>query len=390
MTPLVRLDRRGMTLIELLVGMTVTLLVVSAALLFLQQQALAVSLGRDQMRVLQTYRFAFSTLRREVRTAGSGIIATQPTLVYASGDAVIFNADYASNLLGDIHAVNIDTALEASAVSALRAGSRGELVPGTGFSYPDTTYAGSYAETIAFYFRPDSTTPRTDDFVLYRRVNTEQPAVVARNVMRPAAGQPFFAYLRLTTPPAGAAQLAEFPVAGLPLSHVPVHNSRDGARPDTGAATTIDSVRAVRVSLTVTNGRSGAKEFRRSASALIRLDNAGIELAQLCGEAPQLSGAPSAAAGQDVSTGQRYVQVSWSPAPDDGGGESDVLLYLLWRRPAGAGDWGEPIASVASGEASYLYRDFEVTEGASYQYAIAARDCTPNTSAPSATGVVTP
>ena len=65
MKPTLPLDRRGMTLIELLVGMTVTLLIVTASMVFVQQQAQALTLGRDQMRTLQNYRFALSTLRRE-------------------------------------------------------------------------------------------------------------------------------------------------------------------------------------------------------------------------------------------------------------------------------------------------------------------------------------
>jgi type II secretory pathway pseudopilin PulG len=363
-----------MTLIELLIGMTVLLIIVTASLMFVQQQAQAVTLGQEQMRTLQTYRFALSTLRREVRTAGTAVVATQPTVVYASGDAV-----------------NIDTALASGAVGALRPGQRAVLVAGAGFAYPDTSYTDSYAETIAFYFRADSSTTRTDDFVLYRRVNLEAPEVVARNLLRPGAGLPFFAYLRRTTPAGGGAvQLGEIPASGLPISHVPVHGSRDGARPDTGAFSAIDSVRAIRVSLMVTNGRTGAREFRRAASTLIRLDNAGVELAQLCGDAPQLSGAPGAEEGQDPITLQRFVEVSWNPATDDGGGENDVLIYLIWRRIAGSAEWGEPIASVASGQAAYVYRDYEVAEGTIYEYSVAARDCTPNTSPPAATGAVTP
>jgi hypothetical protein len=79
------------------------------------------------------------------------------------------------------------------------------------------------------------------------------------------------------------------------------------------------------------------------------------------------------------------VMLTWPRSADDGGGESDVVRYVLWRQVVGAGaTWGEALASVGAvaGSSGYRYRDggVDVGQGRTYRYGLAVQDCTPNVS----------
>jgi len=82
-----------------------------------------------------------------------------------------------------------------------------------------------------------------------------------------------------------------------------------------------------------------------------------------------------------TGTGETVVELKWERSPEDGEGENDVIRYVVWRRPAGSGDWGTPYLSIPAGKERYLYRDADLVMGEAYQYAIAAQDCTPTLSA---------
>ena len=86
-------DRRGMTLVELLIAMVVMGMVGAAALDFVQRQSAAFSVGAGRMSALQNYRFAAEVLERNVRTVGTGVPGGQPYLVYADSATLAFNAD---------------------------------------------------------------------------------------------------------------------------------------------------------------------------------------------------------------------------------------------------------------------------------------------------------
>jgi hypothetical protein len=253
-------------------------------------------------------------------------------------------------------------------------------------SYPDTAYrengSNSPAETITFFFQPDATTPRADDFALYRQVNGTPPAVVARSLLQ-TAGQSFFEYLVLQVPANAPTRLVS---AGTgPLRHsAAIHGSPE----DVGASLRTDSVRAVRVRFTVTSGETGRAERRRVVERVIRMPNAGQAVRNICGDEPQ--GAPLGATVVVMPDGARAVQLGWYPSVDETAGESDVLRYIVWRRAGGTADWGDPFVSIPAGLGLYNYVDQSVIPGTSYQYALAAQDCTPSRSPLSVTGTVTP
>jgi prepilin-type N-terminal cleavage/methylation domain-containing protein len=373
-------DRRGMTLVELMAAVLIAGIVLSLGLAFFNTQARALRAGTGQFVLTQNYRMALSTLAREVRTAGTHTVAGQPFLVYAGPDAVAFNADYVSRDRNELFSASVDTAAPPGETEALTKPGR-IAIPTSAFSYPDTSYLqggiNSGAETMVFYFALDTTTTRTDDYALFRKVNGGAPAVVARNLLR-TPGRPFFEYLYLMDHDSTAATVELW--SNVVLTHsAPVHGRPDGARPDTGAAALIDRIRGVRVNVTATDGTTGAAERRRSVTRTVLLANAGVTRLESCGEVPTFGGgfgtAPSPA-GAATPT----VTLSWGPAVDESAGEKDVLRYIVWKRVTGSGDWGPPFMSIPAGLAAYSYVDDQVQHGQTYDYAIAAQDCTPSQS----------
>ena len=373
-------DQRGMTLAELLVSMTIALLVLGLGLGFFNTQAQALKAGTGQFVLTQNYRMALSTLAQQVRTAGTNLAPGQPFLVYAGPDAVALNADYVSRDRNELFSVSTDPNAPGGETEALQRGSR-ITIPTAGFAYPDTSYrlgaANSGAETMIFFFAPDTSTARGDDYALFRQVNAGEPAVVARNLLR-TPGRPFLEYLYAASHDTSAATVET--ISNRALAHTaPMHGRMDGLRPDTGAAAEIDRIRGVRVNLTATDGTVGPRERRRSVSRVILLPNAGVTRLESCGEVPQFGAAftttPSAP-GAATPT----VTLRWGAAVDEAAGEEDVLRYIVWKRAAGSGDWGPPFVSIPSGLADYVYVDDQVVHGGDYEYAIAAQDCTPSES----------
>jgi hypothetical protein len=174
------------------------------------------------------------------------------------------------------------------------------------------------------------------------------------------------------------------PAANLPYMH---SNKIHLALSDTGPVARIDSVRAVRVNFTSTNGRTGSDERLRTISRMMRLPNAGLVNRKTCGDPPFLGVTPTAT----VVTvgGTSSVVLTWAPAIDEVGGEKDVERYVIWRRLSTNPDWGDPYVSIPSGAATYSYTDGDVASGSSYYYALASEDCTPSLSSQTSSNQVT-
>ncbi len=365
-------DERGLTLIEMLVALLVFSAVLAGALAFLRAQGRSFSLGSQRVAMLQNGRFAVDLLEKDLRTAGAGAPDIQPPLIYLGSTVLAFNANYLTSTPGDVFAVYYNPDAATGSTAAMTKAERTTL-PLTSFAYPDTTYltAGinSDAETIVFWFVSDSSTARTDDFMLYRRVNSLNPELVSRNLLQTTGAQ-FFQYYWLATV-AGTPKLTQVANASLPWQHtVPVHL----AVSDTGPVSRIDSVRAVQVSFTVTNGLSGAAERRRAMSRYMRLPNVGLANKKTCGDEPIL-GTALTATWNPVAGG---VNLSWNAAVDEQGGEKDVQRYVIWRRLTSELAFGDPYLSIPpAATATYLYTDGDVVSGSQYIYGLAAQDCTP-------------
>ena len=372
-----RSDERGLTLIEMLVALVVFSAVLAGALAFLRAQSRSFSLGSQRVAMMQNARFALDLLEKDLRTAGAGAPDIQPPLIYLGASVVAFNANYLSITPGDVFAVYYNPDAAAGSTAALTQADR-TTIPLTSVAYPDTTYlsrgVNSPAETIVFFFLPDSATSRSDDFVLYRQVNALAPEVVARNLLQ-TTGVPFLQYYRQATAAFGVGgTIQQVANASLPLQHViPIHL----AVSDTGPVSLIDSVRAVQVSFTVTNGFSGAAERQRSASRYIRLPNVGLANKKTCGDEPILGTSLAAV----WNPGVGGVDLQWNSAVDELTGERDVERYVIWRKLSTDLDWGDPFLSMPpAGSPTYSYTDRDVTSGTTYNYGLAAQDCTPSNS----------
>jgi len=377
---------RGMTLLEMLIAMVVFSIVLGGALSVFRSQSRGFSKGSDRMTVLQNVRFAAGILEADVRTAGAGVPDVQPFLVYLDDDVLAFNANYTSNVQSDVAAVYYDPDAPAGSVSALTKGTA-VTIPNSTFAYPDTSYmsggVNSFAETIIFFFTQDSSTARTDDYVLWRQVNRDAPALVARNLLH-TGSLPFFEYHRERTLVGGVKSIQAVPAADLPLRHsVPIHLSPA----DTAGAAVIDSVRGVRLNLTATNGQTGAAEQLRTITRLVRIPNAGLAVRKTCGDEP-LPVAALGAVGGTNATGDPIVTLNWNQSIDESSGEKDVVRYVLWRRLAAVTTWGDPYLSIPNGNPNYVYVDAAVQSGEQYMYAVAAQDCTPLLSALATAGPV--
>lgn len=377
-------SQAGMTLIEMMIALVVFSFALAGTLAFLRAQGRSFTLGSQRVGMLQNSRFAVHELERDLRTAGAGAPDIQPALVYLDTSVLAFNADYASNTPGDAFAVYYDPEAPDSSVSAMTKAMR-TTIPMSAVAYPDTSYLtgllNSSAETIVFFFAPDTSTSRTDDYALYRRVNNLAPELVSRNLVH-APGVPFFQFYQAVKDASGARAVQQVPNASLPLWHsVPIHLTLA----DTGTAARIDSVRGVQVSFGVTNGLSGASERRRMVSRYIRFPNVGLATQKTCGDEPILGTTLTAV--WNPATGG--VDLTWNPAVDELAGEKDIERYVIWRRLAADTAWGDPYVSLPpTGTAPYLYTDQVVTAGAQYVYALAAQDCTPSNSALAVSGPV--
>lgn len=381
-------SRRGVTLIEMLISITVFSLVMASTLGFLSRQGKGLDRNSTDMGMLQNLSFAGSLLEQEIRLAGANVPFKQPGVIYAGASALIFNADYASNI-DSLYAVYYNPGLPSGQINALTPAQRFAL-PGTSpaYLYPDSLYYASGAsaiispaETIAWFFQLDGSTPPADDYTLMRQVNNAAPEVVIRNVTL-TPGRNFFRYYYKRVPSAGiaAASLDTVPSSWMPVIHTEgVH----GGVNDVGVAARADSLSMVEVAFTVTNGLAGADLRSRSIGFMVPMPNLAVKKVTSCGDAPILGTGVFATWVVDAAASppDTTMVLTWSRAVDEAGGENDVRAYVIWRRSVGATTWPEPIATVAAGPASPSFADESAVTGPpGYQYALAAQDCTPSLS----------
>jgi prepilin-type N-terminal cleavage/methylation domain-containing protein len=376
---------RGFTVIELLVAMVVMGFVMSAAIRFFRAMNVSVGKTSDRLDTMQNLRYGIQTLDRELRVSGAGTTEVQPTLVYISPTVVVFNGDLVSRIPNSPTAVYYNPDADPNASDEIDYANR-FTIPTTAITYPDTTYRTtgnemSPAETVTYYFLADATTARTDDYVLMRQVNNSAAEAVARNLLA-YPGHAFFEWLRTDTLGnlVQVSATASAPYPALPWRHLtPIH----GSLADTSSkGAYIDSIRAVRVYIKATNGKSGTSEIVRSMYTTIRIPNAGLTKQRSCGDAPifgrtvtaTFTGTPSAP----------IVHLVWTPGIDESAGERDIERYMIYRRTL-AGAFDDPLQSVTAGLASYTFDDPTVLNDSTYVYGVTAIDCTPLESSQSLT-----
>jgi hypothetical protein len=113
----------------------------------------------------------------------------------------------------------------------------------------------------------------------------------------------------------------------------------------------------------------------------------GMKQLKICGSEPILS-TGLVATWQVAPTNK--VKLTWNPAFDENSGEKDVVRYVIWRKKTADPTWTDPLTSIAAGQPSYTYLDNQgLLSTTSYDYRLAAQDCSPKLSTPVIATVVT-
>lgn len=384
--------RAGFTLMELLLAVTVLTFVTGATYALFRSQSQNFKSNTARYDLIESARGAIEASERIIRTMGAGTPNNQPVLVYGANTILAFNTDYVEQDTVDMRWAtyfNVDTPVEETTAWTQAAQA---AIPNSSpsYTYPPVTYqlgngSPSAAETYMLYFELDANTTRSDDYVMWQRVNAGTPEMVTRNILAHPNGRPFFEYLMqrqlstgdtLQIAPAGVLPLIRRPlVAGITAA-----DSANYVRPD--------SIRAVRMNFRLTNGAPGAAERFRDMSTTIEVPNNGIPLPTVCGRVPLEPGSLSAA---EPTPGDGVIRISWTASPDQEAGEQDVTQYIIWRRLSSATTWAEPLLVVRAeaGQTSYSTDITGHSFSTGYTFGIAAQDCTPSQSTIRTTAITT-
>jgi prepilin-type N-terminal cleavage/methylation domain-containing protein len=262
-------QRRGFSLVELLIAIVVMAVVLAGTMNFFMGQSKTFRKATTDMVLLQNARFATDLLNEHFRSVGANLTVGQPAVIYADKNTFAFNADYATNVAGDINAIYYEPKAPTNQVESLLM-AQAFTIPNSApaLSYPagDYTQAGapSPAEAITFWFTPDTETTRSNDYVLMRQVNSSVPEVVVRNVL-PDSTYPFFRYMYLKTDAVTSIQTIDTrPAASLPATYA------------SSLLISGDSLRGVIISFIVTNGLADTAERTRPVSVIASLPNVGM------------------------------------------------------------------------------------------------------------------
>jgi prepilin-type N-terminal cleavage/methylation domain-containing protein len=373
-------NRGAFTLVEVIIALTLLSILGAAAVTFLVKQTRAVMVISGRLDAQQNVSFAIDAISHDLRVAGVGLGNQQPMIIEAHPYAVTFNADLVTTDTSAVTtATYFDPSVPESLTVALKPADKITYPLGT-LSYPDSTYYQSSgllsnAETVSYYFTPDSTTSVAGEYLLLKRINNAAPTLLARGIVFPG-GTPGFRYF---IPGTAINSRVELTGATLPL-----YFKAGSVGPDTMLA----KISEVRVQLDAMYVDPVEGDVYRSANENVPLLNAGLAHTQGC-QSPPL--APATLTQTAAPTGDS-VTVGWPASGDEIAGKHDVKSYSIYRQVSGSGTWNTPIYTIAAaGTPTYAFQDKAVPLGSSYTYAVVARDCTPSLSGlTQGPGTVTP
>jgi type II secretory pathway pseudopilin PulG len=379
MLQLNRRARRGFTMPEMLLSMTLMMILIGLSTQLFRKQSNMVATQTGRLDAQSNSRYALSLLDRELRMAGANVVDVQPLLVMAGPLGLTFNADLVALDTGDLAAVYVNPDADSAGVDVLRTNEKVTL-PGTSIQYPDTTYmqsanVPSMAETISYWLSRDSTSSRSNEYILFRRVNARPPKLVARGIIYGGATDTIFQYFKSDT----LGNLTPISPAALPLVHQAVVH---GSTADVGASALTDSIRQVHVQFTSVyhDARTNSDTYRRM-QLTVHLMNAGLIHHTTCGNAPiGVAATATATAANGTTILQPFVTIAWPQSVDEVTGEKDVERYALYKRLSSVASFDLPFASVPAGSSTYSFKDTEVLSGETWVYGVAALDCSPATS----------
>jgi prepilin-type N-terminal cleavage/methylation domain-containing protein len=379
-----RSGRRGFTLIEMVIAMTLTLLVFASVIPFLRIQTRQVGTSAGYLDALQNARYAQNMVDRELRIAGAGVVLQQPMIVLAAPMAVVFNADLATRDSTDPNGVYYDPNIDTTTTTSMTTTSPITL-PTTSYVYPATNYQStpgvpSNAQTVSYWLSVDSSSGLPNIYVLYRQVNAGLPVVVSTNVSVPP-GTAFFRYFKLNQ---ATGNLDSILTSSLPLYH---SAALHGSAADIGSSAQTDSIRAVGMTVTGMYNDPTKGPIYRTVSTTTKLLNAGLLQVSSCGQPPlPVSAGPVAT--RNAVTGA--ITVTWSSSVDQDAGQQTVALYLVYRAPVSATSWGEPATTFSAGTPTYLWSDpAAATMHGNWHYAVVAQDCAPTNSSVAVSNTLT-
>ena len=362
-----------------MIALTVFTILGAAASTFFIKQSRAVTTTAGRMDAQQNVSFAMDAIDHDLRVAGVGLAANQPMIVEANQYAVSFNADLVTKDTASVTAASyFDPNLPDSLALAVTPANKFTL-PYSAIQYPDSQYWQSpglisNAETITYWVTLDSTTARTDDYMLLRRVNNAPPTLLARGLVFPG-GAPAFRYF---IPGPTVNSRVEITAPTLPIAY------KVGQAADTMLA----KISEVRIQLQAVYRSPLGVDSYRSVNQYVPMLNAGLAHVAAC---PSPPAAPLTITVTAAPSGDS-VAVTWPASTDETGGKLTVNSYSVYRRVGIAGSWDEPIyTSPSDGVVTYSWEDKAVPLGSAYQYGVVARDCTPALSSLTVSGgTVTP
>lgn len=363
------MTRRGFTLIEMMVAVTLTLAVFAITIPFVKAQSRALGANAGRLESEQIARFAQRWIDRELRVAAGD--SGQPVIVQAGGMSLSFNANVLASDATDPVALGVETGAATSLTMSWQLADAAVL-PRTTVSYPTRNYTAtnggaSRIETIHYFLHPDTISGRTDVYVLYRRVNARDSVAMVRGVYVPS-GRTFFSYQRLVN-----GVLTDIPAAQLPILWT---------------NTTVDEIRTVVIqSGGFFRNRQTNTDVVRTASWTSAIPNRRFTLSTVCSGLPatvsSLTATKQAPSVRSSATTVIYeVDLTWARSSDDpelAGNAADktrkARRYVLERR-RGSGPWVGVGSVSAAGFANYSWTDYMPLQNAeTYQYAIRVVGC---------------
>jgi prepilin-type N-terminal cleavage/methylation domain-containing protein len=380
-TSLLSRARRGVTLIEMMIALTLFVAVFGLAVPFFKMQARSLTASAGRLDAQQNARFSQSTVDRDLRLAGTGVLSNQPMIVQADQFALTFNADIVTRDENDINAAYYDPDVDSMQTASMIT-TRQITLPHSVVVYPQMNYLANgvpgSAETISYWTSQDSTVAAGNQYVLFRRVNDGTPKVVATGIIWNTGDPPIFTYYK----PDSTGNLVVIPTTKLPLYH---DAAAHGSVSDTGKFAWVDSIRMVSIRVAGTYKDPQRGIVTRVVQTSTQLLNAGMLQSTVCGTTPI---APTSfTAVYDTTTPARVI-LTWNESLDQDAGEKDIERYLIYRRASGDPSWQDVVTSVAASGATYTYDDIDPPSG-TWEYGVVAQDCSPSNSSVLSAGAVT-
>jgi prepilin-type N-terminal cleavage/methylation domain-containing protein len=395
--PRLRRSRAGFTLAEMIISITLLAIIGAVAVPFYLRSLRSVANTSGQQDAGQSVAFALNFINHDLRLAGQGTVAGQPAIVQMSDSAVTFNAnlvtaDTSAATPGAYVDPNVPDSMGLAMLSTKQV-----TLPRSSTNYPDSTWWATLpsgtvpgvlgdAETISFWLAADTTTGHLPNvYVLWRRVNTGTPAIVARNIVFRAGidPAPFQYYVSDQSHVNALDAVKTVVLSGSPTSYpfplVWTHG--------TSTDTLLRNIMAVRVSLTAEYVNPiTQKASYRTVNELVPLENGGMPAYAACPGPPRPPTIASTyVATHNTTSTTDSIQVLWDASPDETGGYGNVRYYMVYRKLDTATTWGTALyEQTAIGQSVDTIIDYPplltATPTLWYVYGVLAENCTPQTS----------